>query len=149
MISKDNKENYLYTVSKHIRCSRKGKKKALDRLSQSIDDFLQQNEDVSFDELLETFGQPEEAAKELSDSIDPAELKKHKRFKTALVVLLCVLIAFSFVLLIYDNVVTRKIKTEVYYVVEGPVEDPEETRPETGVTYDYKEETAIYVPEYY
>ncbi|MGN1419362.1 MAG: DUF6120 family protein [Acutalibacteraceae bacterium] len=149
MISKDDKKNYLYTVSKHIRCSRKGKKKALDRLSKSIDDFFEQNENASFDDLFETFGKPEEAAKELSDSIDPAEFKKHKKSKIVLIIILCILIVLSFGLLIYDHVVLQKTKSEVYYVVVGPAEDPEETRTTTGVTYDYQEGTAIYVPEYY
>ena len=76
MLSNKQKENYIKAVYKNIRCAKKDKKECLDSFTKSVEDVINQEDDITIEKLENILGKPKEASKELEAAIDPYLVKK-------------------------------------------------------------------------
>ena len=74
-------KKYLQEVNKHLKCSKKSKKKSIENLKHAIDDFSCA-EQFTYDDLTERFGTPKMVANEYLSVMSGQELRhftgKHK-----------------------------------------------------------------------
>ena len=71
-------KRYKSKLKRKLQCNRATKAKLLDEFSHSLDGFLDENPDASFDDLCSAFGPPEEMAHILMDKIDDREKHAYK-----------------------------------------------------------------------
>lgn len=83
---------YLKNIKHLLPGSKDSKTEFLDGLHEQIEDFVAENEDATFHDILLTFGEPKEIADEYSAGIDAQEIKKSTRIKKAIIIALVVAI---------------------------------------------------------
>lgn len=84
---------YLKNIKHLLPGSKDSKTEFLDGLHEQIEDFVAENEDATFHDILLTFGEPKEIADEYSAGIDAQEIKKSTSIKKAIIISLVVAIA--------------------------------------------------------
>lgn len=83
---------YLKNIKHLLPGSKDSKTEFLDGLHEQIEDFVAENEDATFHDILLTFGEPKEIADEYSAGIDAQEIKKSISIKKATIIALVVAI---------------------------------------------------------
>lgn len=83
---------YLKNIKHLLPGSKDSKTEFLDGLHEQIEDFVAENEDATFHDILLTFGEPKEIADEYSAGIDAQEIKKSTSIKKAIIIALVVAI---------------------------------------------------------
>ena len=83
---------YLKNIKHLLPGSKDSKTEFLDGLHEQIEDFVAENEDATFHDILLTFGEPKEIADEYSAGIDAQEIKKSTSIKKAIIISLVVAI---------------------------------------------------------
>lgn len=84
---------YLKNIKHLLPGGKDSKTEFLDGLHEQIEDFVAENEDATFHDILLTFGEPKEIADEYSAGIDAQEIKKSTSIKKAIIISLVVAIA--------------------------------------------------------
>ena len=72
-------EDYKKQIYRKIPATIPTKLRCIDILDVSIEDYLVSCPDANFDDIVSTFGQPDEVAKQYIQEINPQEIRKHKR----------------------------------------------------------------------
>ena len=67
---------YLKEIRKRLPGGKDSKTEFIDGLTEQIEDFVAENEDATFHDILLTFGEPKEIADEYSAGIDAQEIRK-------------------------------------------------------------------------
>lgn len=83
---------YLKEIRKLLPGDKDSKTEFIDGLTEQIEDFVAENEDATFHDILLTFGEPKEIADEYSAGIDAQEIKKSISIKKATIIALVVAI---------------------------------------------------------
>lgn len=83
---------YLKEIRKLLPGNKDSKTEFIDGLTEQIEDFVAENEDATFHDILLTFGEPKEIADEYSAGIDAQEIKKSISIKKAIIIALIVAI---------------------------------------------------------
>lgn len=87
---------YLKEIRKRLPGGKDSKTEFIDGLTEQIEDFVAENEDATFHDILLTFGEAKEIADEYSAGIDAQEIKKSLGFKRIVtVVLIAALLIWS------------------------------------------------------
>lgn len=91
---------YVREIGKRINCSRSRKKKLVDEIKESIQDFCSQEEPVDISKIKERFGTPEEIAESVLRHNEADEVNKSLKIgkRVIIVVIIAALIVGSIVL---------------------------------------------------
>lgn len=81
---------YLKEIRKLLPGDKDSKTEFIDGLTEQIEDFVAENEDATFHDILLTFGEPKEIADEYSAGMEAQEIKKSFGFKRIVAVVLIV-----------------------------------------------------------
>lgn len=115
-------EDYKKQIYRKIPATPPTKSRCIDILDVSIEDYLVSCPDANFEDIVCTFGQPDEVVKQYMQEIDPEEIRNHKRKR-----LLCWVIPLAIFLILVCVFLTIGyfyiIKQEPGYIVESPAED--------------------------
>lgn len=84
-------DKYLSSVKKNLSCSSKKKSEFLSALKKGLDDFLLENPESTYEDIVKAFGEPETQSNEFMDSLDSEAIKKAFNWKK--VVLIGVILA--------------------------------------------------------
>ena len=89
---------YLSSVKKNLSCSSKKKSEFLSALKKGLDDFLPENPESTYEDIVKAFGMPEKQANEFMDSLDSETIKKAFSWKKAIAIgIIIVLIIWGIV----------------------------------------------------
>ena len=86
-------KKYLKDIKHLLPSDRDSKTEFMDGLTEQIEDFVAENKDATFYDILLTFGEPKEIADEYSAGIEAKEIKKRTSIKNAIIIALVVAIA--------------------------------------------------------
>ena len=118
-------DNYLKSVKRELVCPKSLRKRSLDQLKTSLDEFLEDHPTATEADIVEQFGSPADFANAFLASLDEGELKKQlkkSRRVWVIVVATCalalLLLVLTFVKMIEDNK-----KRHTVYITETVVED--------------------------
>lgn len=75
-VTMQKEKRYLKEIENLLICDRKKKNEILDSFKNEIDDFLNNNPEAEYTELLEVFGTPQEIANELLTNESAENIKK-------------------------------------------------------------------------
>lgn len=87
MISEKEREKYICAVARHLHCAKADKEACLASLEASIEEILQQDPQLSKEQLYEVIGEPKAVAKEFAEAIGEEKMRRYKRKRVALGVL--------------------------------------------------------------
>ena len=91
-------DKYLSSVKKNLSCSSKKKSEFLSALKKGLGDFLQENPESTYEDIVKAFGMPETQANEFMDSLDSEAIKKAFNWKKAIAIgIIVVLIIWGIV----------------------------------------------------
>ena len=120
-------DNYLKAVKRELVCPKSLRKRSLDQLKTSLDEFLEDHPTATEADIVEQFGSPADFANAFLASLDEGELKKQlKKSKRiwAVVITVCViallLLVLTFAKMIEDNNNTQMVVTD-YTITEDSV----------------------------
>ena len=74
-------KRYYRSIRKDLPCSYKMKKRIMQQIQESVDQFLEQNPDADFDEVQLHFGEPQTIALSYIEDQDAPELLRKMRIK--------------------------------------------------------------------
>lgn len=108
MISEKEREKYICAVARHLHCAKADKEACLASLEASIEEILQQDPQVSKEQLYEVIGEPKAVAKEFAEAIGEDKIRRYKRKRIAMSMLIAALtiglMVGLYFLLVYDAV---------------------------------------------
>lgn len=103
-------DNYLKSVKRELVCPKSLRKRSLDQLKTSLDEFLEDHPTATEADIVEQFGSPADFANAFLASLDEEKLKKQlkkSRQIWAVVITVCaialLLLVLTFVKMIEDN----------------------------------------------
>lgn len=108
---------YLKNIKHLLPGGKDSKTEFLDGLHEQIEDFVAENEDATFHDILLTFGEPKEIADEYSAGIDAQEIKKSISIKKAIIISLVVAIAIWGICTTVGAVISREETDNSYVIV--------------------------------
>ena len=82
-------EPYFQRVKTRLRCPKKRRGTLLERVHRAAEEFSAENPEATPEEMEQYLGDPAEVARELMETLDPAELERYQRRKK-LGALLCI-----------------------------------------------------------
>ena len=97
VIDKMNKElkSYFKSIRQGLTCSPNAKRAFTSMLKDRINDFLAENPEASFEDIVSNFGTPEEIISEFNSDKYSTELKRRKTQILILEIVAVLLVAFS------------------------------------------------------
>ena len=98
MNNKQIAKSYISEIKKQIRISSPVKKRFFQTLKQNINLFLAEHPDASYEEVVSTFGSPEEVAASFYETIDSSEIDQQLHQKHFFLIGCCVMIVSLFLL---------------------------------------------------
>lgn len=107
---------YLKEIRKLLPGNKDSKTEFIDGLTEQIEDFVAENEDATFHDILLTFGEPKEIADEYSAGIDAQEIKKSASIKKAIIIALVVAIMIWGVAVMTGAAISRVEEQKDYTV---------------------------------
>lgn len=107
---------YLKEIRKLLPGDKDSKTEFIDGLTEQIEDFVAENEDATFHDILLTFGEPKEIADEYSAGIDAQEIKKSTNIKKAIIIALVVAIVIWGVAVMTGAAISRVEEQKDYTV---------------------------------
>lgn len=108
---------YLKEIRKLLPGDKDSKTEFIDGLTEQIEDFVAENEDATFHDILLTFGEPKEIADEYSACIDAQEIKKSISIKKAIIIALVVAIVIWGVCTTVGAAISREETDNSYVIV--------------------------------
>lgn len=91
MISEKEREKYICAVARHLHCAKADKEACLSTLRASIDEVLEQEPQLSKEQLYEVIGEPKAVAKEFAEAIGEDKIRRYRRKRIAMGTLLAAL----------------------------------------------------------
>lgn len=85
------KEEYLQAVWKCLNGPRKDRKAFSLELCTNVESYLSEKPDAGYDDLVSSFGKPEDLGKEFSDSLEPQTLERFLRIRKWIRIFVCVI----------------------------------------------------------
>lgn len=120
-------DNYLKSVKRELICPKSLRKRSLDQLKTSLDEFLEDHPTATEADIVEQFGSPADFANAFLASLDEGELKKQlKKSKrvwvtvVATCALALLLLMLAFAKMIEDNNNTQMVVAD-YTITEDSV----------------------------
>lgn len=120
-------EKYLKAVKRELVCPKSLRKRSLDQLETSLDEFLEDHPTATEADIVEQFGSPADFANAFLTSLDEGELKKQlKKGKRVWVIVVAtcalalLLLVLTFVKMIEDNKKNQPVVLE-YTIGEDSV----------------------------
>lgn len=95
-------KNYKNEIKDMLPFSNEVTKKLLDDLQNGIDDYIENNDVTSFDEIIEHFGKPDEVAEDLKNITDAQVFKRKIDFKK-------IIISFAVIVILIIGIGVAKI----------------------------------------
>ena len=123
MLSDKKKKKYVRAVSKCLKCSKKDKAECMESFAYSVEDIINQEEDITFEKLEGILGKPQEVAKELENAIDPVAMKKYARKRKILLTVTAIVI-IAVMIGVWQYAVHYAVSPAYY--LESPPLSPEE-----------------------
>lgn len=120
MAAKSIIEEYLNEVKENIYRLEKNDK-FIDEIRSSLTDYVENNPDCDFEDLVNQFGSPEDVAREYLDSYaysSPKEISKKNRKRRILIIILAVLLAALVAYCIDISMHTQGRATDVVTIYE-------------------------------
>lgn len=108
---------YLKNIKHLLPGSKDSKTEFLDGLHEQIEDFVAENQNATFHDILLTFGEPKEIADEYSAGIDAQEIKKSASIKKAIIIALVVAIVIWGICTTVGAVISREETDNSYVIV--------------------------------
>lgn len=97
---------YLREIRKSLYCKSSTKKNFLERLEDSIDDYLEDHPNANMEDIIFAFGSPQEIAKEFALENDVSYIKEHLFKKRALVIVAAVIILAALSVIICASIIS-------------------------------------------
>lgn len=91
MISEKEREKYICAVARHLHCAKADKAACLSTLRASIDEVLEQDPQLSKEQLYEVIGEPKAVAKEFAEAIGEDKIRHYRHKRIAMGALLAAL----------------------------------------------------------
>lgn len=115
-------ELYRKQVYRKIPASPQTRARCMDVFNLSIEDYLAKYPESNMDDVVRTFGEPKEVAKQYEQEIDPDEIRKYKRrrilsWTIPLAVFLTLICVFLIIGYFYI------IENKTAYIVESPAKN--------------------------
>lgn len=107
---------YLKEIRKLLPGDKDSKTEFIDGLTEQIEDFVAENEDATFHDILLTFGEPKEIADEYSAGMEAQEIKKSTSIKKAIIIALVVAIVIWGVAVMTGAAISRVEEQKDYTV---------------------------------
>ena len=113
-------KRYYRSIRKDLPCSYKMKKRIMQQIQESVDQFLEQNPDADFDAVQLHFGEPQTIALSYIEDQDAPELLRKMRIKRRVLAIVAGVLAAA--LLIWGCAVVYAVISEYhdderYYVI--------------------------------
>lgn len=96
---------YLREVRGRLPCSRRAKSQILNKIKDTIMDYLAQNPDAMYSEITARFGTPQQIAASFVDEMETGELLQNLKIKRR--IMCCVVAAVAIIVALWAGVVTR------------------------------------------
>ena len=125
MAAKSIIEEYLNEVKENIYRLEKTDR-FIDEIRSSLTDYVENNPDCDFEDLVNQFGSPEDVAREYLDSYaysSPKEISKKNRRRRILIIILAVLLAALIAYCIDISMHTQGKATDVVTIYEKAPDD--------------------------
>ena len=90
MMNDELTEKYLSLVKKNLLCSSKDKRIFLSELRKGLNDFVQENPESTYEDIVNVFGTPEAQANEFVNSLDTKAIKKAFSWKKAVIIFIII-----------------------------------------------------------
>ena len=132
-ISEKEIKKYFRQIKNSLVCDLKTKNKIMKDLRNDVEEYLEQNSDSSFENVLDYFGKPETIAEEFAISSGIDYVKKSRIHKTLKLTLSILLILASIFTIATAIVIIGNHKRTAGYYYEETIED-------YGITVPYFEE---------
>ncbi len=123
MVDKKQEQKYIRAVSKCLKCSKKDKTECMESFTHSVEDIINQEEDITIEKLEGILGKPQEVAKELGNAIDSVAMKKYARKRKILLTTIAIVIIAAMIG-IWQYTVHYAVSPA--YFLESPPLSPEE-----------------------
>lgn len=107
---------YLKNIKHLLPGDKESKTEFIDGLTEQIEDFVAENEDATFHDILLTFGEPKEIADEYSAGMEAQEIKKSTSIKKAIIIALVVAIVIWGVAVMTGAAISRVEEQKDYTV---------------------------------
>ena len=97
-MKQNNIDKFVRKVRINLHCPRKMKKKLIINLKDQIEDYCEEKESLTYNDLLNAFGEPEVVADRYISLLDKDDLKRYNKTKkyifTSLILLVILIIGF-------------------------------------------------------
>lgn len=136
-------DNYLKSVKRELVCPKSLRKRSLDQLKTSLDEFLEDHPTATEADIVEQFGSPADFANAFLASLDEGELKKQlKKSKRIflIVAITCVAIVLIWLAAVAIIVAVNSNNEPTYIgeiIVDGPTWYEESAAPTTLPSGEY------------
>lgn len=110
MISEKEREKYICAVARHLHCAKADKEACLASLEASIEEILQQDPQLSKEQLYEVIGEPKAVAKEFAEVIGEEKIRRYKR-KRIVMGVLCAAIVIGLMVGLYFVLISDAVQT--------------------------------------
>ena len=121
-LKKDVKK-YLSDVKKCLYCDRKTKSRFLKDLGENIDDYLSDDPDADFKNVIDHFGTPKSIAEEFAAQTDTDSLKKAKRNKNLKWVIIALLAAIALFIGVIAIIIIKNNSRDAAYYYDETITD--------------------------
>ena len=119
-------DKYLKAVKRELVCPHSLRKRSLDQLKTSLDEFLEDHPAATEADITEQFGSPADFANAFLASLDEEELKKQlkKSKRVWVIVIATCIIALLLLVLTFVKMIADNKKSHPVYITETIGEDP-------------------------
>jgi len=107
---------YLHQVRRRLACPHKNKAGLVQHFKSQLLEYLEQNPEVSQEDVYALFGDPKTVAGRYLAQVEPEILKKHKRHKRIVQFVFVLLVLASFIIL-YEKITSERPGV----VIDSPV----------------------------
>lgn len=113
-------KKYFCNVKKLLLCNSKNKSKILLDLKNNVYDYIENNPDTDFDNILEHFGTPNSIAEEFAAEMGSDYIKKAKfNIMSKIIVITILSVILIFVGILTTIIMINNSRNAVYYYVES------------------------------
>lgn len=94
-------ENYISNVKKAIKHIDKNSEKLIRNLKNEVDIFISGHPDTTYNDLITTFGSPDEIAESVYHNMDTKEIKKQKKLKSYIIIAIVIVVLIIAICIIH------------------------------------------------
>ena len=124
LILEKNLGKYYKELYRHLLCSKSLKQNFITETKKRVNDFIEENSDANFEDIIDFLGTPESLATFYLDILDPIELETHRRKLSTMKFLrnvsaISTILFFGFLIFYIGNArlgveITEEITTEIF-----------------------------------